>query len=180
MPANRHGHGHLGCSLGHRARRTDDDGDRGGEHESQPIWPWVSRMPITFRARRAHDDGDGSGGHGSQTTGPWLCHQNGRGHGNGGGWNGGQPTRPWASRMLITAWRREEPTKTAVAVDGAIGLITLWRPEEPTTTEMAEEGTATYHLGLGHLGGSSRRRGQKSQRGWPRRPIPRAWGLRTI
>jgi len=39
MPANRHGHGHPGCSLGHRPRRTNDDGDRGGEHEGQLIWP---------------------------------------------------------------------------------------------------------------------------------------------
>ena len=55
-----------------------------------------------------------------------------------------------------------------------------WRREEPTTTEIAEEGTAAYRLGHGHLGGSSERRGQKSQGGWPRRPIPRASSLRTI
>jgi len=137
-------------------------------------------MLITLRVRRANNDGDRSGGYGGQPTWPWSRHQDGRGHGNGGGWNGGQPTRPWRSRMPITAWRPEEPTKTAMAVDGAMGLITAWRRDKPTTTEMAEEGTAAYCPGHRRLGGSSGRRGQKSQRGWLQRPIPRAWGPRTI
>lgn len=153
-------HERLGCSSRYggrksqrrrRWRRTEpwDLLRHGGQrNQRRQRWRRKARQPtvLAMGVSEAHQGAEARRGLGGQ----FLRH-------GAIGPSGRRRAPPRASRMLMTAWRADKPTKTAMAADGPMGLTTAWRPEEPATTGMAEEGTATYRLGHGRLGGSSGR-----------------------